>query len=70
MTPDECLRWLDRTRAVPSYFSHETQKRYQNVKKLVESQLHAARVDGLLSMFDALTAEEKTKFRMLLAKRK
>ena len=43
--------------------------RYHKVRELVEGQLHHARVDGVLSMYDLLSEAEKSEFRRRLEKR-
>ena len=69
MTPPECTTWLDRTRTLPEYLGNETKQKYSRIKELIELQLHAARVDGVLSMYDALTPNEKESFKKLLSRR-
>lgn len=70
MTLRECAAWLEATVSIPDWFGTATKKRYEHVHSLVEKRLHSARVDGLLSMYDALTDEEKIEFRKILDKRK
>ena len=69
MTPPECTTWLERTRMLPEYLGNESKQKYSRIKELIEHQLHAARVDGVLSMYDALTPNEKEEFKKLLARR-
>ena len=69
MTPQECTSWLEKTKVVPAYFSSKAVARYHKVRVLVEGQLHHARVDGVLSMYDLLSETEKLEFRRRLEKR-
>ena len=54
MTPQDCTVWLEKTKVIPPYFSAKAVERYHRVRKLVEGQLHNARVDGVLSMYDLI----------------
>ena len=69
MSPNECTTWLERTRILPEYLGNESKQNYNRIKELIEYKLHAARVDGVLSMYDALTPNEKEEFKKLLARR-
>lgn len=69
MSPHECTTWLERTKTLPECLSSESKQRYSCTKELIEHQLHAARVDGVLSMYDALTPTEKDEFKKALALR-
>ena len=69
MTPQECTSWLEKTKVVPAYFSSKAVTRYHKVRELVEGQLHYARVDGVLSMYDLLSDEEKLEFKRRLNQR-
>ena len=69
MSPHECTTWLERTRSLPECLGSESKHRYSRTKELIEHQLHAARVDGVLSMYDALTPAEKDEFKKALALR-
>ena len=55
---------------IPEWFSTAAKKRYEQVRSLVEKRLHSARVDGLLSMYDALTDDEKLEFRRIIIDKK
>ncbi len=69
MSPHECTTWLERTRTLPEYLGNESKQKYSCIRQLIEHQLHAARVDGVLSMYDALTPSEKDEFKKLLLQR-
>lgn len=62
MTPQECTAWLEKAKIIPAYFSSKAVERYHRVRRRVEDRLHHARVDGLLSMYDRLSEEEKAEF--------
>lgn len=66
MSAQQCANWLERTRTVPTFFSNSAIQRYQAVKTLVETRLHASRVEGLIAMYDALTDAEKQAFKNYL----
>lgn len=66
MSQHECAAWLDRTRTYPDYFTEEAIKRFNEVKELVESRLHRSRVEAIISMYDALTENEKAEFKRLM----
>ena len=66
MSQHECAAWLDRTRIYPDYFTEEAIKRFNEVKELVESRLHRSRVEAIISMYDALTENEKAEFKRLM----
>lgn len=70
MTSRECAAWLEATKLIPEWFSTAAKKRYEQVRSLVEKRLHSARVDGLLSMYDALTDDEKLEFRRIIIDKK
>ena len=69
MSPNECTIWLERTSTLPEYLGSESKQRYRRIKDLIEQQLHAARVEGVLSMYDALTPGEKEEFKKILKQR-
>lgn len=69
MTPQECTSWLEKTKVIPAYFTSKTVARYHKVREHVEGQLHHARVDGVLSMYDLLTEAEKLEFKCRLNQR-
>lgn len=69
MTPQDCTVWLEKTKVIPPYFSAKAVERYHRVRKLVEGQLHNARVDGVLSMYDLLSEAEKVEFKRRLDQR-
>lgn len=69
MSTQECLNWMERTKKMPSFISKKTQERYATTIEKIDKQLHAAKVKGLLSMYDALTPSEKLEFKELLSQR-
>lgn len=69
LTLYECTSWLERTSVLPTCLSNSSKERYKHVRTLVERHLREARIEGVLSMYDALSDEEKIIFKQLLAKR-
>ena len=69
MSPYDCTSWLEKTKIVPSCLRISTKSRYEKVRAEVEARLHAARVDGLLSMYDNLTRSEQEEFKKLISNR-
>ena len=69
MTPQECTAWLEKTKIIPAYFSSKAVERYHRVRRHVEGRLHHARVDGVLSMYDRLSEEEKAEFKRRIGQR-
>ena len=69
LTPYECTSWLERTSVLPTCLSSTSKERYKQVRTIVERHLHDARIEGVLSMYDALSEDEKIIFKQLLAKR-
>ena len=51
---------------MPSFVSGETAKRVQQAITKVEGKLHECRVQGVLSLFKALSDEEKNEFLELI----
>lgn len=62
----DCENWLKNTKELPEYLSAAMRKRYENIQSVVENRLHKSRVDRLLSMYDALTENEKHTFKQQL----
>lgn len=59
MSTSDCSNWLDKTSVLPEYLQCKTKLQYQAAQKLVENQLHKARVQGVVSMFSRLSQSEK-----------
>ena len=59
MSASTCSGWLNQTETIPEYLSQGTIARYQESRVKVEHQLHSCRVQGVVSMFNALSTEEK-----------
>jgi hypothetical protein len=66
MSAQQCAAWIERTKAIPTFFSDAAVQRYRATKMLIESRLHASRVEGLIAMYEALTEAEKIDFKHYL----
>ena len=64
-----CTRWLNQTQTIPELLDSETVKRYHAARQAVEQRLHNCRVQGVVSMFDNLSDEEKTECLRILQSR-
>lgn len=67
LSPASCTRWLEETNGFSAYLTDESDRRYQAARKLVENRLHASRVEGVMSMYNALTTEEQQEFKHLIS---
>lgn len=56
-----CTSWLEKTEILPKYLSKDVVKRYEIAYKTVEERLHICRVEGVVSLFEQLSNEEKRK---------
>ena len=61
-----CTRWLSQTQSLPNYLDQQSIARYHNVRDLVDERLHKCRVQGVVSLFKALSKEEKEECLMIL----
>ena len=68
MTASSCLGWLTQTQTLPEYLSYQAIERYETEKKRVEHRLHSCRVQGVVSMFNELSLEEKAECLKILQK--
>ena len=59
MSASRCSGWLSQTQTQPDYLDQQTVKRYLDLKCRIEQRLHSSRVQGVVSMFNELTDEEK-----------
>ena len=59
MTASSCSGWLSQTQTLPDYLDQQTVKRYHDLRRRIEQRLHSCRVQGVVSMFNELTSEEK-----------
>lgn len=59
---------LSQTQTLPNYLDHQTVKRYHEVRRSVEQRLHSCRVQGVVSMFNELSNEEKEECLKILQK--
>ena len=68
MNAPRCSAWLSQTQTLPNYLDHQTVKRYHEVRRSVEQRLHSCRVQGVVSMFNELSNEEKEECLKILQK--
>ena len=68
MNASRCSGWLSQTQTLPNYLDQQTVKRYHDVRRLVEQRLHNCRVQGVVSMFNELSNEEKEECLKILQK--
>lgn len=62
----QCSAFIEKLHSLPRYVSRETIQRVKAAEKNVTERLHACRVQGVLSMYNALSEEEKNEFLMLV----
>lgn len=58
-TASECINWLEKTVSLPIYIEANARSEYIKAKTVVEKRLHSCRVEGVVSMFNSLSSEEK-----------
>lgn len=68
MNASRCSGWLSQTQTLPNYLDQQTVKRYHDVRRMVEQRLHNCRVQGVVSMFNELSSEEKEECLKILQK--
>ena len=64
----QCSAWIEKLRAIPKYVDNNTADRAVEAENTVTKQLHACKVQGVLSLYNALTQEEKDEFVRLIKK--
>ena len=62
----KCTLYIDRLRCMPSFVSLKTSERVQRAISNVEKKLHECKVQGVISLFNALSEEEKKEFLRLI----
>ena len=62
----KCSSWIEKLSSIPSYADSETTRRAQNALETITDQLHACKVQGVLSLYNGLTKEEKEEFLRLI----
>ena len=66
LTAPLCIKWINDTKDLPPYLDTITIQKYQEAYVLVEKQLHACRINGVISMYLELTPEEQQEFLRLI----
>lgn len=64
----KCSSWIEKLTSIPNYIDAQTTKRAQRASEVVTKQLHACKVQGVLSLYNGLTQEEKEEFLRLIKK--
>lgn len=64
----KCILWLERLREIPAYVDAKTIRQSQDATDLVTKWLHNCRVQGVLSLYNSLTIEEKEEFIRLITR--
>ena len=64
----KCILWLERLREIPAYADAKTIRQSQDATDLVTKWLHNCRVQGVLSLYNSLTIEEKEEFIRLITR--
>lgn len=64
----QCSIWIEKLRAIPKYVNKSTSDRALVAEKVVTKQLHSCKVQGVLSLYNTLTQEEKDEFMRLIQK--
>ena len=64
-----CTLYIDRLRCMPLFVSQKTAKRVQQAIAKVEGKLHECKVQGVLSLFNALSDEEKNEFLRIITEK-
>ena len=62
----QCAQYIDRLRNVPAFVSDKTNRRVQQAIVNVEKKLHECKVQGVYSLFNELSEEEKEEFLSLI----
>lgn len=61
-TASQCTSYIEKLQAIPNYVSEETCIRARSAEKIIISTLHSCRIQGVISMYNALSDEEKQEF--------
>jgi len=64
----ECTSWMERTKSLPKYVSTDVEGRYHIAYGKVEERLHMCKVEGVVSLFNKLSIEEKKQCLAILLK--
>ncbi len=62
----KCSLWLERLTSIPIYADTKTVERAHRAADIVTRQLHECKVQGVLSLYNSLTQEEKKEFLRLI----
>lgn len=62
----DCVNWIERTELLPDYLSSHHRQLYKKAKDQVIERLHTCRIEGVVTMFNSLSPEEKKECLLLL----
>ncbi len=62
----KCSLWAEKLSSIPLYADAETTKRAKNALETITKQLHACKVQGVLSLYNGLSEDEKEEFLRLI----
>lgn len=62
----DCVNWIERTEVLPDYLSSHHRLLYKKAKDQVIERLHTCRIEGVVTMFNSLSPEEKKECLLLL----
>ncbi len=69
LNAQQCTAFIEKLQNVPAYSSKKTAQRVQKAISAIEGKLHECKVQGVLSLFNALSEEEKEEFLLLIERR-
>ncbi len=62
----QCVSWIDKLHKRPEYISEKTFERAELARKNVDKKLHDCKVNGVVSLYNDLTDDEKQEFLRLI----
>ena len=65
-TASDCVSWIEKTELLPDYLSSHHKQLYKRTKDKVVERLHTCRIDGVVTMFNSLSPEERKECLSLL----
>ena len=66
MDAQKCTSCIEKIHNAPDYISKDTIERARKAEKTVTKRLHECKVQGVLSLYNNLTEEEKDEFKKLI----
>lgn len=59
LSASDCANWLERTKVLPKFLGVEARTAHQKLKVEIENRLRTYKIEGVVSMFNALNYEER-----------